>query len=66
MCATCLPARQHEGSLEPYRQNCDESGLQISPPDHFAVMIYLTVGNLDIPAQILSHLRTLGDRLKPL
>ena len=28
-------------------------------PDHFAVMIYLTVGNLDILAQILSHLRTL-------
>ena len=27
----CRPGR-HEGSLEPYRQNCDESGLQISPP----------------------------------
>ena len=27
----CRPGRD-EGSLEPYRQNCDESGLQISPP----------------------------------
>ena len=27
--------------------------------DHFADMIYLTVGDLDIPAQIPSQLRTL-------
>ena len=27
----CRPGR-HEGSLEAYRQNCDESGLQMSPP----------------------------------